>query len=302
MDRRTFLQSATAAAGGFILTGIAGCTSDDAASHSVPPADAASATEASATEVSAGVGPVGVQLYTLRSLLADDVEGTLERVATMGYRTVEFAGYYDRSPDDLNALLSRLKLTAPAAHLMPADIRERSGKMLDMADAMGHDYLVCAYLTEDDRASLDDYRAIADLLNTFGQRCADRGIQLAYHNHAFEFERMGNQVPYHLLLEETSADLVQMEMDLYWVHKAEKDPFVYFAQYPGRFPLWHVKDMSANGEIVPVGTGTIDFAGLFARAKQAGLQHAFVEHDNPDDPLASIRTSIGHLNALSVKG
>jgi len=297
MNRRSFLQSATAAAGGFILTGMTGCTSEDAASRSAP-----SAGESASVDGTTGIGPVGVQLYTLRSLLADDLEGALEHVATMGYRKVEFAGYYDRSPDELNALMARLKLTAPAAHLMPADIRERPDEVLDAAAAMGHNYLVCAYLTEDDRASLDDYRVIADLLNGFGQRCADRGIQLAYHNHAFEFERMGNQVPYHLLLEETDADLVKMEMDLYWVRKAEKDPLTYFAQYPGRFPLWHVKDMGADGEIVPVGTGQIDFAALFARAEQAGLQHAFVEHDNPEDPLASIQTSIGHLNALSVEG
>ena len=297
MNRRSFLQSATAAASGLILTGLTGCTSEDAASRSAPRTGAASV-----AEDTTGVGPVGVQLYTLRSLLADDLEGTLEQVATMGYRKVEFAGYYDRSPDELNALLARLKLTAPAAHLMPADIRERADELLDTATAMAHDYLVCAYLTEDDRASLNDYRAIADLLNGFGQRCAERGIQLAYHNHAFEFERMGNQVPYHLLLDETDADLVKMEMDLYWVRKAEEDPFTYFAQYPGRFPLWHVKDMGADGEIVPVGTGQIDFAALFARAEQAGLQHAFVEHDNPDDPLASVQASIGHLNALSIEG
>ena len=292
MTRRTFLHTAAAATGGLALAGLAGCT---------PDSESSAETNAD-SDATTGVGPVGVQLYTLRSLLHDDLEGTLEQVAAMGYQQVEFAGYYDRSPSDLNALLDRLNLIAPAAHAMPQDIRERPDDLLRMADALGHDYLVCAYLTEDDRASLDDYRTVADLLNTFGKRCAKRGVQLAYHNHAFEFERMENQRPYDLLLSETDGDLVKMELDLYWIHKADVDPFAYFAQHPGRFPLWHVKDMGADGAIVPVGNGQIDFAALFARAEQAGLQHAFVEHDNPDDPLASIQTSMEHLRTMPVPG
>mgnify|MGYP006273949065 CR=1 FL=1 len=296
MHRRTFLHTAAAAASGLALTGLAGCASDADSSADTTADATADATASAAT----GVGPVGVQLYTLRSLLESDVEGTLEQVAAMGYRTVEFAGYYDRSPDELNALLSRLKLTAPAAHLLPQDIRERPTEVLDRAAAMRHDYLVCAYLTEDDRQSLDAYRAIADLLNDFGERCADRGLQLAYHNHDFEFASMDDRRPYDVLLARTEADLVAMELDLYWIRKAGHDPLAYFAQHPGRFPLWHVKDLGADGTIVPVGNGQIDFAALFARAEQAGLRHAFVEHDTPDDPLASIRQSIGYLNGLDV--
>ena len=104
-----------------------------------------------------------------------------------------------------------------------------------------------------------------------------------------------------LLLNETDPALVEIELDLYWITYAGADPLAYFEQYPGRFPLCHVKDMTAGREMVAVGEGSIDFAQLFAHGDQAGLRHYIVEHDNPDAPLESIRTSYQYLSDLVIR-
>lgn len=296
MDRRRFLLRTAAALGGTALglTAFAGCTAKDEA-------QASAETDASAGPSTPAVAPlpaIGVQLYTVRTLLEQDFEGTIEQIAELGYDEVEFAGYYGRTPGEVTALLERVGLAAPSAHLMPSDARERPQEILNMAKAVGHDYLVIAYLTEDDRGSLDAYRNVAALLNDFGRQCADAGIQLAYHNHDFEFQTFDGTLPYDLLLQETDPELVQMELDLYWIAKAGHDPLAYFAAHEGRFPLCHVKDLGSDGAIVPVGEGTIDFPALFAQRDQAGLQHYFVEHDNPEDPMASIETSIQYLRGM----
>ncbi|WP_022836357.1 sugar phosphate isomerase/epimerase family protein [Salisaeta longa] len=292
MNRRSFLQLAASLTGGSAVAALTACTAD-------PKPSAASSAVADTTSArAAAIRPIGVQLYTVRTLLANDFVGTIEQLAGMGYQTLEFAGYYDQSSAGVGALLKRLQLAAPSAHCMPADIRERPQALIDRAQALGHRYLVCAYLQEKDRGSLDAYRRIAELLNTFGQRCADAGVQLAYHNHDFEFAALDGTVPYDLLLSATEDDLVQMEADVYWMHAADVDPVAYFRKYPGRFPLWHLKDRTASGAMAPVGEGTIDFGALFSHATTAGLQYGFVEHDNPSDPLASLRASMQHLQGL----
>jgi len=238
---------------------------------------------------------VGVQLYTVRDALKADFDGTLAAIAEMGYDAVEFAGYHDRSPHEVKALTDRLGLATPSVHVLPGHIRKRADDILGAAQIMEHEYVVCAYLMEEDRGSLDAYRDIAALLEDFGKRCASKGIQLAYHNHDFEFQPIEETVPYDLLLQETSPEAVKMELDLYWIHVAGHDAATYMQAHPGRFPLWHLKDWGPDGAMKPVGTGEIDFASIFEHAEAAGLQHAFVEHDDPDDPMASIQTSLNHL-------
>ena len=294
MDRRRFLQTTA----GLTLGTLAGTSllSACASDTDTRPAEANPAT----AEDPRSVVPqtIGVQLYTVRSLLEDDFVGTMEAVAEIGYDEVEFADPFGRSPQELTELLDRLGLDAPSMHVMPNDIRERPQEVVDQAAGIGCDYVVCAYLTEADRGSLEAYRTVAALLDDFGRRCADAGIQLAYHNHDFEFVAIDGTVPYDLLLQETADERVKMELDLYWIRKAGFEALAYFEQQPGRFPLVHVKDQGEDGGIVPVGEGSIDFRPIFARADQAGLQHAFVEHDNPTDPLGSIRTSLKNLRAL----
>jgi sugar phosphate isomerase/epimerase len=241
---------------------------------------------------------VGLQLYTVRSLMERDVTGTLEQVAEIGYREVEFAGYYDQPLDQLRQLLDRLELTAPSAHFpFEALEGEQWERTRETAQALGHSYLVIPWIPADARRSLDDYRRVAARLEETGARVAEAGLRLAYHNHEFEFEPIDGAIPYDILAG-TDPDLVALQLDLFWIRQAGQDPVAYFDRYPGRFPSVHVKDMTADGTMVDVGSGVIDWRGIFAHADTAGIRHYFVEHDDPADPLASIRNSYRHLSRL----
>lgn len=240
---------------------------------------------------------LGVQLYTLRTVLAKDFEGTLKQVAAIGYREVEFAGYYDRSPAEIRRLLDSLGLTAPAAHVPLEALRDRMEATLDAADVMGHKYLVIAWLEQRDRTP-ERLRAIADEFNHFGEQASARGVTFAYHNHDFEFTPVEGVLPYDLLLERTSPDVVKFEMDLFWITKGGASPLEYFVKYPGRFPLVHVKDLTTDGKMVDVGSGAIDWRAIFAKRAQAGIKHYFVEHDEPADPIASVRASYHYLKTV----
>jgi sugar phosphate isomerase/epimerase len=243
----------------------------------------------------AALDTVGVQLYTVREALKEDFDGTLAAIAEMGYDAVEFAGYHDRSPHTVKALTDRLGLATPSVHVLPGHIRKRADDILAAAQIMEHEYVVCAFLQEDDRGSLAAYRDVAALLDDFGARCAKAGIQLAYHNHDFEFHPIDGTLPYDLLLDATDPAHVAMELDLYWIRAAGYDAADYVEAHPGRFPLWHLKDMDADGAMCAVGEGEMDMAAALALAETAGLQHAFVEHDDADDPMASIRSSLEYL-------
>jgi len=240
---------------------------------------------------------IGLQLYTIRDLMKKDFAGTLEKVAQAGYQEVEFAGYFDNKPEDVRKLLARLSLKAPSTHVPIEMLREKLDTVIQTAKAVGHQYIVCPWLAPADR-TLEKYKAHAALFNKVGEACQKAGIQFAYHNHDFEFETVDGKIPYDVLLAETDPKLVQMELDLFWIKKGGQDTLAYFAKHPGRFPLCHVKDMTDDQKMVDVGQGKIDFAAIFAQAKQAGLKHYFVEHDNPDDPLQSITASCRYLKSL----
>ena len=244
------------------------------------------------------IGLAGVQLYTVRSLMSENVGSTLAAVSQIGYKEVEFAGYFDHPASEIAAMLSDNGLTAPAAHFPGARFHSEMQALVEIATTIGHEYLVCPFIPEEERQTLDDYRRFADMMNVWGAACQTAGIQFAYHNHAFEFEPMAGEIPYDILLDRTDPSTVAMEIDLFWVRDGGHDPLTYFERYPGRFKLCHVKDMTAGGEMTEVGSGIIDFASDFAHAEQAGLEHFFVEHDQPDDPQESIRTSYEALSKL----
>jgi len=242
---------------------------------------------------------IGIQLYTVRDQMKADFEGTLARVAQIGYKEVEFAGYFDRSPADVRAILERNGLSAPATHLM-SDNPDGWKKAVDLAKAVGHDYLVAPWIPEEKRTNLDGWKRVAEEFNRVGQVAKDAGIQFAYHNHDFEFPKMEGQVPYDLLLQSTDPKLVQLEIDLYWITRGGQDPLVYFARWPGRIPLVHVKDSMGGPEhkMVDVGQGTIEWKRIFAKRAQAGIQHFFVEHDQPPQPFDDIAVSYRYLSQL----
>lgn len=258
------------------------------------------ATGASEGEAGKGISDAptvrGVQLYTVRSLMQQSVPATLQALAKIGYQQVEFAGYFGERPAQLRKILAGEELAAPAAHLQLSQLREEFPQHLEAAVEVGHRYLVLPWIDESERSE-DGYRRLADDLNRWGEACRDAGLVMAYHNHEFEFAPSGDFLPYHWLLENTDPALVSFEMDLFWVRKAQRDPLAYFRKYPGRFPLWHVKDMDAVGNMVDVGAGVIDFPRILAAAEQSGYRFGFVEHDQPKDPLGSVTASLGAARA-----
>ncbi|HVE77262.1 MAG TPA: sugar phosphate isomerase/epimerase [Gemmatimonadaceae bacterium] len=293
-DRRAFLRASAVALGG-MLAGVSGACAGGSSGRTD------SATAARSDSAAPGAAPagraIGIQLYTVRTLMERDVEGTLEALAGVGYREVEFAGYFGREPRTLRQTLDRLQLAAPATHVSLDELRAHLPRVFDAAQTLGHRYVVCPWIDEKER-TLAGYRRIAGELNRWGAACRDRGMRLAYHNHEFEFARVDNVVPYDLLLAETDPAVVFMELDLFWATKAGADPLALFTRQRRRFPLWHVKDMrgvQGPQEMVAVGEGDIDFGRIFAAAQQSGMEHFFVEHDNPTDPLASARTSYRNL-------
>ncbi len=252
---------------------------------------------------------VGLQLYTVRKLMEQDFDGTIAGVAQIGYKEVEFAGYFKKSPQEARAALDKNGLTSPSAHHPIEALEKNLTAITDGAQVIGQKFIVCPYLDAKLRTA-EGYKHFAEALNKAGEGTQKAGIQFAYHNHSFEFEKtdgLGGKLPYDFLLAETDAKLVKMEMDLCWMTVAGQDPVAYFDKYPGRFPLVHVKDWTkegagpardyegavghpVEGHLANVGSGSIDWKGIFAHSGKAGIQHYFVENDDAkslDDPRAS---------------
>lgn len=257
--------------------------------------------KAAATKLSS----IGVQLYTVRGEMAKDFEGSLQKIAAIGYKEVEFAGYYNKSPKDVRAILDRYGLTAPATHAPLADVQTKLDKAIEAAKIIGHQFLICPYLEDKDRRTLDDYKRHAETFNRAGEACSKAGIQFGYHNHDFEFEakdgQKGEKLPYDLLLAETDKNLVKMELDLYWIAKANQSPLAYMEKHQDRFVLFHVKEMDNTPKrgITEVGRGVIDFKTIFAKAPAGAIKHYFVEQDTcPGSPFDSIKVSFDYLKQL----
>jgi sugar phosphate isomerase/epimerase len=243
---------------------------------------------------------VGLQLYTLRDMMAVSVPATLKLVSAVGYKEVETAGYFEYSPREFRKMLDGEGLTSPSAHIR-LDLFDKSlNQVIDTAKEVGHEYVVIPYLTVEQRGSgINVYKKLAENCNVYGEACKKVGLKLAYHNHDFEFEIRDGQLPYDVLLQDVDADLMAMEMDLYWMAKAKQDPLAYFKRHPGRFKLWHVKDMDKQGAFADVGTGIIDFPAIFAHAKQAGVEHKVVERDMTDNIVKTIQQGYKAVSALS---
>jgi len=253
-----------------------------------------------------GIERIGVQLYTVRDLLKKDFAGTLARVAKIGYKEVEFAQYFE-DPSNLNPSPKRTResldvdgLVAPSTHVpYKALSAENWPRVLDAAKVIGLKYIVNPSIDRDVLQHPDGWKRAAETFNRAGAESQKTGIQFAYHNHVEEFKPLPDgKLPYDVLLAESDPKLVKMEMDLGWAHEARIDPLAYFAKYPGRFPLVHVKDFDKNDQMTEVGSGAIDWKKILAKSDQAGIKHYFVEHDEPKQPFESIQTSYQYLKKL----
>jgi sugar phosphate isomerase/epimerase len=244
---------------------------------------------------------VGLQLYTVRDMMEADLPGTLAKVAAIGYKEVEFAGYFGRTPAQIRDLLRRNKLDSPSTHLSFDLLPNGWQKALDDAKAIGHKWAAIAWIPEEKRRTLDDWKRHAAAFNRAGAQAKTAGLRFAYHNHDFEITKIGGVRPLDILLNETDPSLVDFEMDVYWVVFGGADPLDFFKRYPKRFKLLHVKDSAGppDKKIVDVGKGTINFPSIFARAEKADVKHYFVEHDNPTDPIATLRNSYDYLHSLT---
>jgi len=242
---------------------------------------------------------IGVQLYTVRKALAQDFDGTLARLAQIGFREVEFAGYHGKSPAQVRAALERYHLDAPASHVPMEELESGWESAAAAAKEVGHQWLVVAWIDAARRKTLDDYKRVGETFTRIGTRARAAGLRFAYHNHAFEFAPLEGRVPYDILLESTDPAVVEFELDLFWITDGGGDPLAYFRRWPGRFPLVHIKDKAADGAMVDVGAGRIDWKAILHQRKEAGIRHYFVEHDEPPDPFASVAASYTYLKHLA---
>jgi len=248
---------------------------------------------------------IGVQLYTVRDALAKDFEGTLARVAKIGYKEVELAGYFadlaklNPAPKKARQILDSNGLAAPSTHVPYSTLApENWQRVVEGSGVLGHKYIVNPGIDPELRKTAEGWKRAAAVFNRAGKESARSGIQFAYHNHVVEFQPVDGQLPYEILLSQCDPKLVKMELDLGWAHEAGADPLQLFAKNPGRFPLVHVKDFDANKEMTDVGKGVIDWKAIFAKSELAGIKHYFVEFDSPKDPFASIQASYEYLEKL----
>lgn len=267
---------------------------------------------------------IGLQLYTVRGTMETDLDGTVGKVAEIGYKEVELAGfeqaadgtvsYWKHTPEQVKAVIDKYGLTSPSTHVALTSMTpEKFPKVIEASHLLGNTYIVMPFVQEADRKKPDIWQTIAADLNRAGEMSKKAGIQLGYHNHWFEFLPVNGKMPFDILLAECDPDLVKFEMDLCWITTAKQDPIKYFNKYPGRFPLVHVKDIrvmpnvgeggNANfgdtADLAPVGSGLINWKNLFSHAGKAGIQHYFVEHDKPKNPFESIASSYAYLSKLT---
>jgi sugar phosphate isomerase/epimerase len=257
----------------------------------------------------------GLQLWSVRDAMAKNPVTTLKAVSDIGYTDIESAGYdegrfYGMDAKEFKTILGISKLKMRSSHCRTGfDAPDKKGTMtnnweqaLNDVKVAGGKSIVLGYIQEENRQSIDDYRRLADLLNKCGELATSYGLKLGYHNHDFEFFKFGEEVPYDLLLNSTDPEHVFFEMDHYWVKKGNADTFDYFKKYPGRFPVWHVKDMddTADQFFTEVGSGIIDYVDIFKKEKEAGLQYFYVEQDafRGIEPIASVEKSHDYLTQM----
>jgi len=279
--------------------------------------------------------PVGLQLYTLGNLMTTDPKGTLQKLMAIGYKELESAGsqkgnFYGYTPKEFAAMVKEAGMQWRSAHVggapftieqimkmaktaedsariqkmaeqfknMPKmlNLKENYQQLADSAAEGGLTYLVCSSIPV---STLDEIKTAVDVFSKTGEACKKNGVQFAYHNHTTEFDEVEGHRPFDYILANTDKELVKMELDLAWATKAKQDPVELFKLHPGRFPLWHVKDLDKNTmNPAEVGTGVVDFKRIFDNAKESGMKYFFVEQDQAPQPLQNVTNSFNYLKKI----
>ena len=224
---------------------------------------------------------IGLQLYTVRDQMMEDAIGTLKRVAKIGFKELESSGsdkgsYFGLSPKEFRKVVTDLGMNVRSGHV---HINDQWQKTVEAAAEAGQSYLVCSSLPSEGQ-TIENYQKNADIFNKAGEDSKKMNITLGYHNHEVEFEKVDGQILYDILLDRTDPEKVIMQMDLGWVVMAGHDPIKYFDKYPGRFPLWHLKDMDkVKMHSTEFGKGQVDIPGLLSQKKKSGMKYFFVEQE-----------------------
>ena len=279
--------------------------------------------------------PIGLQLYTMGNLMTTDTKGTLQKLAAIGYREVESAGsqkgnFYGYKPKEFAAMVKDAGMHWRSAHVggapfrmdqvmkmaknaqdsariksyfeknqnavKPLNLTDNYQQLADDAAEGGLTYLVCSSIPV---STLDEIKKAVEVFSKSGEACKKNGVQFAYHNHVTEFDNVDGVRPFDYILNHTDKDLVKMELDLAWATKAKQDPVELFKLHPGRYPLWHVKDLDkVKMEPAEVGSGVVDFKRIFANAKESGMKYFFVEQDGAPEPFEDVTHSYNYLKKI----
>lgn len=279
--------------------------------------------------------PIGLQLYTLGNLMITDPTGTLQKLAAIGYKELESAGsqkgnFYGFTPKEFSAMVKAAGMRWRSAHVPGApftmaqamhmaktaedsariqkmagtirnmgknpNLKDNYQQLADQAAEGGLSYLVCSSIPVH---TLDEIKTAVDVFSKAGEACKKNGIQFAYHNHTTEFDEVEGHRPFDYILSNTDKQLVKMELDLAWATKAKQDPVQLFKLHPGRYPLWHVKDLDKKTmNPAEVGSGIVDFKRIFANAKESGMKYFFVEQDGAPQPLENVTHSYNYLKSM----
>ncbi|HWJ90286.1 MAG TPA: sugar phosphate isomerase/epimerase [Flavisolibacter sp.] len=282
-----------------------------------------------------GKVPVGLQLYTLGDLMISDPKGTLDKLAAIGYKELESAGsskgnFYGFKPKEFAAMVKRAGMHWRSAHVggapfsmnqmmrmaknaqdsarikaymekqkdapKPLNLTDNYQQLADAAAEGGITYLVCSSIPVN---TMDEIKKAVDVFSKTGEACKKNGVQFAYHNHQTEFDEIEGTRPFDYILNNTDKDLVKMELDLAWATKARQNPVELFRLHPGRYPLWHVKDLDKTSmNPAEVGSGVVNFKPIFDNAKLSGMKYFFVEQDGAPQPLQNVTHSYNYLNKL----
>ena len=317
INRRSFFNLLGAGAAGLYVTGCSGASEE------------------------ALVERVGLGLFSIPHLLEEDFEGTMRLLADIGYKEIEIygpypfsvpaahemwagitpqlgfsgSGYFGMEPEALRSLLDEVGLSVPSLHIDLGTLRERIDETGEAARILGAKYAGIAAIPEEERATLDDYRRLADEFNEIGRRADERGFRFLYHNHGYGLTEMEGSIPINVMLERVDPAVVSLEMDIYWTVAGGADPIEYLQNWPDHYRLMHVKDMAelvrfeGNGDnpnewmelfpfIASVGAGVLDIAAIVGEAKASGVEHFYVERDLAPDPMDMLQTSYDYLASL----
>jgi sugar phosphate isomerase/epimerase len=264
-------------------------------------------------DASAGKYKMGLQLFTVREPMANDLAGTVKAIASIGYEDCETYGYdpgqgkyYGLKASEFKQLLADNKLTTTSGHYdfarffdKPADAMKRYvDQCIEGAHALGQHYITWPWLDPASR-TLEKFRLLAGTLNTIGEQVNQAGLGFAYHNHDFEFIDHDGENGYNIIMRETNPALVKLQMDLYWVmHSSKLSPAELISRQPGRFVMWHIKDMDkVTRDYSELGNGSIDFTVILPEASRAGLQYYFIEQGGnfARSPIQSITDSAAYF-------